>query len=161
LVAIPSTKGRPKHLVSADFFAVPTVFFRTIFVFVILSHDRRRPIHFAVTEYPTLNGSATVARGVSLERRATLSLARPRRKLRTEVSRSREIAGNPRGSHCNVVALAECLRGASDRIGSPRMFGSCDGSKRDRSPSNRGIVFRLLQTIPNSLVIGSCEKTPL
>jgi hypothetical protein len=36
-------------LVSADFFVVPTITFRVLFVFVILSHDRRRPIHFAVT----------------------------------------------------------------------------------------------------------------
>jgi hypothetical protein len=37
----------------SDFFVVPTVFFRVLFVFVILSHDRRRPVHVAVTEYPT------------------------------------------------------------------------------------------------------------
>jgi putative transposase len=42
-----------KTLVSSDFFVVPTVFFRVLFVFVILSHDRRRPVHVAVTEYPT------------------------------------------------------------------------------------------------------------
>jgi putative transposase len=40
-------------LVSSDFFVVPTVFFRVLFVFVIISHDRRRPVHVAVTEYPT------------------------------------------------------------------------------------------------------------
>jgi transposase InsO family protein len=32
---------------------VPTVFFRVLFVFVILSHDRRRVVHVAVTEHPT------------------------------------------------------------------------------------------------------------
>jgi putative transposase len=42
-----------KDPVSSDFFVVPTVFFRVLFVFVILSHDRRRPVHVAVTEYPT------------------------------------------------------------------------------------------------------------
>jgi transposase InsO family protein len=42
-----------KDMVSSDFFVVPTVFFRVLFVFVILSHDRRRPVHVAVTEYPT------------------------------------------------------------------------------------------------------------
>jgi transposase InsO family protein len=41
-----------KDMVSSDF-VVPTVFFRVLFVFVILSHDRRRPVHVAVTEYPT------------------------------------------------------------------------------------------------------------
>jgi putative transposase len=29
------------------------LFFRVLFVFVILSHDRRRPVHVAVTEYLT------------------------------------------------------------------------------------------------------------
>src|SRR5208283_788501 len=42
-----------KDIVSSDFFVVPTVFFRALFVFVILSHDRRRLVHVAVTEYPT------------------------------------------------------------------------------------------------------------
>jgi len=36
-----------------DFFVVPTVLFRVLFVFVILSHDRRWLVHFAVTECPT------------------------------------------------------------------------------------------------------------
>jgi len=40
-------------LVSSDFFVVPTAFFRLLFVFVILSHDRRQPVHIAVTEHPT------------------------------------------------------------------------------------------------------------
>jgi putative transposase len=42
-----------KTMVSSDFFVVPTVSFRVLFVFVILSHDRRRPVHVAVTEYPS------------------------------------------------------------------------------------------------------------
>jgi putative transposase len=42
-----------KELVSSDFFVVPTVLFRVLFVFVILSQDRLRIAHVAVTEYPT------------------------------------------------------------------------------------------------------------
>ena len=42
-----------KDMVSSDFLVVPTVLFRVFFVFVILSHDRRRLVHVAVTEYPT------------------------------------------------------------------------------------------------------------
>jgi transposase InsO family protein len=42
-----------KDLVATDFFVVPTVFFELLFVFVILSHDRRRVTHFGVTAYPT------------------------------------------------------------------------------------------------------------
>jgi putative transposase len=40
-------------LVSIDFFTVPTVRFRVFFVLVVLSHFRRRVIHFNVTEHPT------------------------------------------------------------------------------------------------------------
>jgi hypothetical protein len=42
-----------KDLASADFFVVSTATLRLLFVFVILSHDRRRAVHFAVTSHPT------------------------------------------------------------------------------------------------------------
>jgi putative transposase len=51
-------KNHVKDLVSADFLVVPTVSFRVLFVFVILGHDRRRPIHFAVTANPTAEWTA-------------------------------------------------------------------------------------------------------
>jgi hypothetical protein len=34
-------------------FTVPTVTFRVLFVFIVLSHARRRVVHFGVTEHPT------------------------------------------------------------------------------------------------------------
>jgi len=40
------------QLVSADFFVVPTATFRLLFVFLVLSHDRRRVLHFGVTAHP-------------------------------------------------------------------------------------------------------------
>jgi transposase InsO family protein len=42
-----------KNFVSVDFFLVPTMTFQLLFVFLILDHDRRRPLHFAVTSFPT------------------------------------------------------------------------------------------------------------
>jgi putative transposase len=51
-------KNHMKDMMSADFFVVPTISFRLLFVFVILSHDRRRPIHFAVTRNPTAEWTA-------------------------------------------------------------------------------------------------------
>lgn len=41
------------ELVSIDFFTVPTATFRVLFVLIILAHDRRRIMHFNVTEHPT------------------------------------------------------------------------------------------------------------
>jgi len=42
-----------RNLVSVDFFTVPTARLRVLFVFVVLAHDRRRVLHFNVTEHPT------------------------------------------------------------------------------------------------------------
>ena len=41
------------QLVSIDFFTVATIQLRVLYVFVILQHDRRRVLHFNVTEHPT------------------------------------------------------------------------------------------------------------
>ena len=48
-----------KQLVSVDFFVVPTVSFRILYVFLVLAHDRRRVLHFNVTEHPTTEWTAT------------------------------------------------------------------------------------------------------
>src|SRR5213594_3566988 len=42
-----------RDLVAIDFFTVPTAQLRVLFVFVVLAHDRRRVLHFNVTEHPT------------------------------------------------------------------------------------------------------------
>jgi len=42
-----------QDLVSVDFFKVPSVSFRVLFVFVVLAHHCRRVVHFNVTEHPT------------------------------------------------------------------------------------------------------------
>jgi putative transposase len=47
-----------KQLVSIDFFVVPAVTFRILYVFLVLAHDRRRVIHFNVTEHPTAEWTA-------------------------------------------------------------------------------------------------------
>lgn len=42
-----------RDLIAVDFFTVPTATFRILFVLIILSQDRRRILHFNVTEHPT------------------------------------------------------------------------------------------------------------
>ncbi len=42
-----------QQLIAVDFFTVPTVTFRILFVFVVLAHDRRKVLHFAVTKAPS------------------------------------------------------------------------------------------------------------
>ena len=45
-------------IVACDFFTVPTVTFQVLFVFVVLAHERRRIVHFNVTEHPTAQWTA-------------------------------------------------------------------------------------------------------
>lgn len=47
-----------KSLVSVDFFTVPTIRFQILYVFLVLAHDRRRVLHFAVTAHPTAEWTA-------------------------------------------------------------------------------------------------------
>ncbi len=47
-----------RDLIALDFFTVPTATFRVLFVFVVLSHGRRRLVHFNVTEHPTAEWTA-------------------------------------------------------------------------------------------------------
>ena len=51
-------ENHAKELVSTDFFVVPTATFRLLFVFLVLSHDRRRLLHFGVTSHPTAEWTA-------------------------------------------------------------------------------------------------------
>ena len=45
-------------MVSVDFFTVPTIRFQVLYVFLVLAHDRRRILHFAVTAHPTAEWTA-------------------------------------------------------------------------------------------------------
>ncbi len=46
-------QNHSKELFSLDFLTVPTASFKILFVLVILSNDRRRILHFNVTDHPT------------------------------------------------------------------------------------------------------------
>src|SRR5262249_15246964 len=47
-----------RSLVAVDFFTVPTVMFKVLFVFVVLAHARRRVVHVNVTDTPTAEWTA-------------------------------------------------------------------------------------------------------
>lgn len=46
------------EIIALVFFTVPTATFRVLFVLIILSHDRRRILHFNVTKHPTADWTA-------------------------------------------------------------------------------------------------------
>ena len=51
-------KNHAKDLIALDFFTLPIATFRVLFVLVMLTHSRRRLIHFNVTEHPTAEWTA-------------------------------------------------------------------------------------------------------
>lgn len=45
-------RNHAKHIVGIDFFVARTIFFQAIYVFVAISHQRRKIVHFGVTSNP-------------------------------------------------------------------------------------------------------------
>jgi transposase InsO family protein len=63
---------------AANFFVVPTVTYRLLFVLVILAHDRRRIVHLAVTAQPTAVWVAQQLRNAFPDNQAPRYLAHDR-----------------------------------------------------------------------------------
>jgi len=78
-----------QSLVSVDFFTVPTVSFRVLFVFVVLAHHRRRVMHFNVTEHLTTAWTAQQILEAFPEATAPRYLIRDRDPINGECFRNR------------------------------------------------------------------------
>jgi putative transposase len=46
-------KNHVGQIAAIDFFTVPTATFRTLYCFIVLLHDRRKVVHFNITDHPT------------------------------------------------------------------------------------------------------------
>jgi hypothetical protein len=103
---IPKNRPRPsqtwrtflanhlRDLVSIDFFTVPTVRLRVLFVLIVLAHHRRRVVHFNVTEHPTAAWAAQQIVDAFPDESAPADLLRDR----DQVCRARGRTPSPGGS---------------------------------------------------------------
>src|SRR6516162_705152 len=66
------------EIVAIDFFTVPTIRLRVLFVFLVMEHQRRRVLHFGVTEHPTAEWTDQQIIEAFSERDATGYLLRDR-----------------------------------------------------------------------------------
>jgi hypothetical protein len=73
------------QIMAADFFVVPTVTYRLLFVLVILAHHRRRIVHVAVTDHPTAAWTAQQLRNAFPEDHAPRYLLHDRDAAFTDV----------------------------------------------------------------------------
>ncbi len=69
------------QMVSIDFFSVPTITIKVLFVFILLEHARCKVLYFNVTEHPTEAWTAQ-PRGVRRPRGGPLSHPRSRQQVR-------------------------------------------------------------------------------
>ena len=53
------------RMVSIDFFTVPTITLKLLFVFIVMEHRRRQVLHFNVTDHPTAPGRIRTPSGSS------------------------------------------------------------------------------------------------
>ena len=105
------------QIVSVDFFTVPTIRLRVLFVFLVLEHRRGEVPHFNVTEHPT---SAWVARQIVeafADRETTRHLIRDAGwRLWNRGTEASVIDGYCGSADRAPESLAERLRRVLDRI---------------------------------------------
>ena len=102
-----------RNMAAVDMVVVTTATFRLLYTLIVLGHDRRRIIHFEVTQNPTQVWLArqmteafpwdTAPRYLLRDRDASYGRAFPR---------SRRGDGNQGGRDCSAITLAESLRRA-------------------------------------------------
>jgi putative transposase len=62
-------KSHVGEIVAIDFFTVPTIRLQVLFVFLVLEHQRRKVLHFGVTEHPSAEWAAQQVVEAFTERR--------------------------------------------------------------------------------------------
>jgi len=137
--------------VSVDFFTVPTIRLRVLFVFFALEHRRREVLHFNVTEHPT---SAWVAQQIVeafADRETPRYLIRDRDGVYgIEVRKRLKSMGIAEVLTAPQRPLAERLRRAIDRIDTSGVFESFHHSEQSALEEDAGFLFPLLPPIPST-----------
>src|ERR1700758_1330211 len=108
------------EIVAIDFFTVPTIRLRVLFVFLVIEHRRRSVLHFGVTEHPTAEWTSQQIIEAFSERDAKRYLIRDRDSIYGQESRRRieslgmkEVISAPQSPWQN--AFAERLIGSIRR----------------------------------------------
>ena len=149
-----------KQMASMDFFTVPTATFRVLFVFIVLSHDRRRVMHFNVTDHPSEEWTTQQIRE-AFPWEAPKYLIRDRDAIfGGEFVCPHEEHGDRRSGHGTAIALAESICGTPDRIDSPRVPGSRHYVEPDVAAADSAKLFSLLREVAHAFSPGERRPGP-
>jgi hypothetical protein len=111
-----------KDLVALDFFTVPTATFRVLFVLVMLTHSRRRLVHFNVTQHPTAEWTARqLLEACGLEAAPRYLISGSRSCLWRAIFAPGEDVGHPGSGHCASLTVAKRVCRAGDWFDSTGM----------------------------------------
>ena len=111
------------QLASVDFFTVHTVWFEVLFVFIVLTHDRRRVVHFNVTAHPTAEWTAQqMLEAFPFDTAPRYLFARSRSNLWPGVPQSTRGNEYQRSVQRSAVSLATSLRRTRHRLQRVRCF---------------------------------------
>ena len=138
-------------LVSIDFFTVPTVTGRVLFVLIVLMHQRRRVVHFNITEHPTAAWTAQQMVEAFPDEIAPRWLLRDRDRIYGDGFRRRvagmglgEVLSSPSSPWQNPV------RGEADRLNPPGVSGPRDCPGRATSATHPDRLSRLLSRLAHA-----------
>ena len=114
-------KNHAPDVIAMDFFTVPTATFRVLFVLVVLSHARRRLVHFNVTEHPTAEWTARQLLEACALEEAPRYLIRDRDRVWRTIFAPGQDVGHSGSGDCAALAMAKRVCRAGDWLNSTRM----------------------------------------
>jgi putative transposase len=142
-------------LVSMDFFTVPTLTGRVLFVLVLLAHHRRRVVHLAITEHPTAAWTAQQIINAFPDDTAPRWLLRDRDTIYGDVFQRRvagmgitEVISSP------IKSLAKSVCGEADWINQARLPEPRGGIRRAAFAPSPNRLPCVLSRIANSPLVG-------
>ena len=134
-----------KDIVACDFFTVPTASCKVLFVFILLAHERRRIVHFHITEHPTAEWTSHQIVEAFPWESAPRYLLRDRDSIYSAVFQSAgQKPGDRRGEDCPVQPLAKSLLRATHRESPSRRARSYRRAQRTASSAGAHGVYLLL-----------------
>ena len=140
-----------RQIVSVDFFTVPTIRFKVLYVFLVLAHERRRILHFNVTTHPTAEWTAQQLRNAFPWESGPRYLLRDRDRIFGDnFTRQVQDMGIEQVLSCAAIPVAKGLRRARhwyDPTGMPR---SCGHLQRSGAVPPGEIIRGILSPVQNA-----------
>jgi hypothetical protein len=135
------------EIVALDFFTVPTICLRVLFVFLVIEHRRRRVLHFGSPNIQPPNGPVSkLSKPFLNAMRSVTSFATVIRSMATSFVVASSL-GYEGSRHRTPQSLAKCICGEADRLDSAGVFGPRSGPQSAAPSASTEGLLRLLSVV--------------